>query len=87
MEMARKVRVNLMPLIRRKEDRLKLDRRLTNREIGDAVGLSEQAVGRWLRGDVRQVNFDLLERFCTYFECEVNDLLVLEEEPLQPAEN
>lgn len=79
--MVKKLKPNLPHLIRRKEELLKLDRRITNREIADAIGVSEQAIGRWMRGDVSQANFELLERFMRYFDCTLDELLILEEMP------
>lgn len=79
--MVKKLKPNLPHLIRRKEESLKLDRRITNREVADAIGVSEQAIGRWMRGDVSQANFELLERFMRYFDCTLDELLILEEMP------
>lgn len=77
--MSRKVvKLNLPELIRRRETKLNLDRRITQKEVAEAVGVSEPTIRRWMRNEVDELSIDLLGRFLTYFECSVSDLLIEE---------
>lgn len=54
---------------------LELGRNLTNREIAQAVGVSEDAMSRWLQGEITRFDADVLSGLCAYFDCQVGDLL------------
>lgn len=77
--MSRKMlRTNIPALIRKKEEDLKLNRRLTQKEIAKALGVTAHTFGRWMRGEVTQFNKEQLEQFMNYFDCSVSDLLIEE---------
>lgn len=74
--MAAKLRTRLFVLVQTKETTL--GRHLTNKEIAEGVGVSMHTVGRWMRGEVTQLNTKVLEGFCEYFNCDVGDLLYMD---------
>lgn len=86
--MSRKVvRLNLPELIRQKESRLNLTGRLTQKEIAEAIGVSEHTIARWIRDDVEELNKGLLGRMLTYFDCSISDLLIEETIEDEPSQN
>lgn len=80
--MARKVvRTNLISVVRKKEEELNLKRRLTNKEIAEEISASPHTISKWMSGEVQLVDLDLLARLMVYFNCSLDDLLVVEEMP------
>jgi putative transcriptional regulator len=77
--MARKLRNRLIHIVTDIERRE--SRRITNKEIADAIGVSGHTIAAWLRNDVTKFEAPIVERLCEYFQCELWDLLVLEEIP------
>ncbi len=73
------IRTNFLEQVHRKEDLLK--RRLSQREIARELNISPHAVGRWMRGEVEQINLNQLLSFIEYFECELEDLIIIDELP------
>ena len=55
-------------------------RRIRNKEIAQVLGINEHTVARWIRNDVTKIDVPVLERFCAYFECDVGDLLYINNE-------
>jgi DNA-binding Xre family transcriptional regulator len=55
-----------------------LGRRIPQIEVAREIDVSEQVIGRWMKNQVRQFDADIIEKLCTYFDCEVADLLYLE---------
>lgn len=53
-------------------------RRITNKEIATATGVSMPTITRWMRNEVSKIDTPVLEAFCRYFDCEIADLLFLE---------
>lgn len=53
-------------------------RRITNKEIAKATGVSMPTITRWMRNEVTKIDTPVLEAFCKYFECDIADLLYLE---------
>lgn len=49
-------------------------------EIAKATKLSRQVIYKWLNNELTDYRGDLIETFCDYFECDVNDLLVIVKE-------
>lgn len=72
------LRTNIPALIRKKEESLNLNRRLTQKEIADALGITPHTLGRWMRGEVTQFHKSQLEQFLNYFDCSIDELLVVE---------
>jgi putative transcriptional regulator len=72
-------------LLAQKEQRE--NRRIRNKEIAQAVGVNEHTVAKWLKNDVLKIDVPVLEAFCTYFDCDVGDLLYMERESDGAVEN
>jgi putative transcriptional regulator len=75
--MARKLRNRLLALVTERE--LKIGRRIKYVEIAEATGLANSIISRWMNGKVENYESRVVEKLCDYFECELWDLLVLEE--------
>lgn len=63
-------------LVNNKEQRE--GRRITNKEIAKATGVSMPTITRWMRNEVTKIDTPVLEAFCKYFDCDIADLLYLE---------
>lgn len=48
-------------------------------DVSDATGLSRKSISKLYNESSIQITFDVIARLCAYFDCEVNDLLYLEE--------
>jgi transcriptional regulator with XRE-family HTH domain len=73
----RRVRNRLLILMTEKERQL--GRRITRKEIAEAIDVSQHTIASWLRNDLNKFEAHMIERLCNYFQCEIWDLLVLEE--------
>ncbi|AOH54455.1 hypothetical protein ABE28_008830 [Peribacillus muralis] len=49
-------------------------------DVSDATGLSRKSISKLYNETSIQITFDVIARLCTYFNCEVDDLLTLEKE-------
>lgn len=77
--MAKKVlRINFAGMVRKKEEALRLNRRLKQGEIAEALGVAPHTIGKWMRGEVTQFKKEQLEQFMEYFNCSLGDLLIEE---------
>jgi putative transcriptional regulator len=74
--MSSKLRNRFFILLSEKEQRE--ERRITQSEVANAVGITIHTVGRWMRNEVGKFEAPVVERICDYFNCEVGDLLYLE---------
>jgi DNA-binding Xre family transcriptional regulator len=74
--MSEKLRNRFFVLLTEKERQE--NRRITQTEIADRLGISIQTVGRWLRNEVDRFDAPVVEKFCDYFGCEVGDLLYID---------
>ena len=45
---------------------LRLERGLTQKQVGDAMGVNDKTIGQYERGD-RQPDFAMLRKLCEYF--------------------
>lgn len=54
-------------------------RNLNIQDVSDATGLSRKSISKLYNEQSIQITFDVIARLCAFFECEVNDLLYLEE--------
>ncbi|MFN8531258.1 MAG: helix-turn-helix transcriptional regulator [Anaerolineae bacterium] len=54
------------------------NRRITQLEVANTIGVSTQTILRWMHNDVTRFDADVVEKLCDYFGCEVGDLLYLE---------
>lgn len=52
--------------------------KLTNKALGDAVGLHENTISRLVNQDFKAIEADTIEKLCTFFELDdLDDLLVI----------
>lgn len=49
-------------------------------EIAKALGVSHNTIRAYLRNEVQQPSLQLLGKLCEYLDCDISDLMVLEEE-------
>lgn len=49
-------------------------------EVSEDTGLSYPTTHEWLRGIVRRVDLDVLEKWCKYLGVQPGDILVYEED-------
>lgn len=49
-------------------------------DVADATGLSRKSISKLYNETSVQITFDVIARLCKLFDCEVKDLLFLEEE-------
>lgn len=61
-------------------DALLAKRRMTGKQLAEAVGLSETQMSLFRSGKVRGVRFSTLARMCEVLECKPGDLLGFEHE-------
>lgn len=57
------------------------NRRVTQKEISFATGISQQTMTAWVHNNVTKFEAGIVEKLCDYFGCEVGDLLYLERTP------
>lgn len=53
--------------------------------VAREVGLTRQAIYKWMHNDVTEFRGEVVDRFCEYFNCEVDDLLYIDDSP-EPAQ-
>lgn len=51
---------------------------LSQAEIAAGSGISQSTISRWMSGKVDRTDFKTIEKLCTYFKCQVNDLLFMD---------
>lgn len=73
----RRVKNRLLELIQERER--KIGRRLKQHDIAQFAGVSDHAIISWIRNKTSIYDGKTIERLCTYFECEIGDLLYFEE--------
>lgn len=49
-------------------------------EVSDKTGLSRKSISKLYNEASIQITFEVIEKLCTLFNCEVGDLLVLDKE-------
>lgn len=45
--------------------------------IAAETDIPKQTIYNWLNGDIRRFDADIIEKLCTYFNCDVGDLLTI----------
>jgi len=48
-------------------------------DVSDSTGLSRKSISKLFNESSVQITFDVIARLCVYFDCEVNELLYLED--------
>ncbi len=66
----------LLLLIQEREQ--KINRRVKLKDLTDFVGITHHTLSSWIRNDVRKYEAHIVEGFCDYFDCDLNDLLYFE---------
>jgi putative transcriptional regulator len=74
--MSSRLRNRFFQLLSEKECRE--NRRITQREIAESIGVSLQTIGRWMHNDVTKFEAGIIEKLCDYFQCDVGDLLYID---------
>lgn len=49
-------------------------------DVSDATGLSRKSISKLYHEESIQITFDVIARLCALFNCEVGDLLFLDEQ-------
>lgn len=47
-------------------------------ELSKKSKISRPTIDNWKKGTISRVELGVLEKFCTAFDCEISDLIVLE---------
>ena len=68
---------NLFTVWRRRE--AELGTRITYADVSDATGISAATLSRWMTRKVERFDGETVQALCEYFQCEVGELIVLEE--------
>jgi transcriptional regulator with XRE-family HTH domain len=61
------------------EKERKEGRRISQSEVARAIDVSNNTIGNWIRNDIAKVEASIVEDLCTYFQCDLCDLLYLED--------
>lgn len=56
----------------------KTGRKVLQKDIAAKTGIQESTLSRYINDRTDSFNRHILERLCTYFDCEVGDILQLE---------
>lgn len=59
---------------------LMAERKLNIQDVSDATGITRKTISKMYHELSTQVRFDVLEKLCLYFDCEIGDLLYLEKD-------
>lgn len=81
MQSAGRVRTRFLVLKAEKQSR-DGRRSATYRAIHEATGISTSTLSKWANNTIRDYNRDVLGRLCGFFECDIADLLVYEQDEL-----
>jgi transcriptional regulator with XRE-family HTH domain len=77
------VRINLQPLIEKKSLQL-FGRKdaLSQKDISEATKIPQGTLSRWMNGKVDSYKGDIIAALMTYFQCELEDLFIVESEEI-----
>ncbi|MDO5112615.1 MAG: helix-turn-helix transcriptional regulator [Clostridia bacterium] len=53
--------------------KLLIDRDMTKKQLMQATGIAKSTMDKMARGE--QVSMDIIDRICTYFECDVESVI------------
>jgi DNA-binding Xre family transcriptional regulator len=57
------------------------DKRLTQRKLSEATGISRDAIGRLYKGEITRFDETTILALCKFFKCDIGDLLEVQYEP------
>lgn len=66
------------------EKQAKTNQSVTAVEVSRAVGMSRQAIHKWIHNEIASYPAETLDKLCEFFDCEVGDILVRVDEPAEP---
>ncbi|MGM0807587.1 MAG: helix-turn-helix domain-containing protein [Bacillota bacterium] len=49
-------------------------------EVSDATGLSRKSISKLYNEQSIQITFEVMAKLCEYFQCDISELILLEEE-------
>lgn len=55
-----------------------IDRNMQKKDLINELGVSSTTIAKMGKGD--KVSLDVLERICTYFDCNISDVISFEKE-------
>lgn len=53
--------------------KLLIDREMSKKQLMQATGISKSTMDKMARGE--QVSMDIIDRMCSYFDCNVEDII------------
>jgi len=62
-------------------DRVLLDRKVSSRELANAIGLSETNLSLMKSGKIKGVRFSSLNAICEYLDCQPGDIMAFAPDP------
>ncbi len=68
----RKLKVNIYPLMAAKDIR-------TVTELASEIGMSSKALYGIMNGKTKRIDFETITKLCSFFSCDICQLLTLEE--------
>jgi len=66
---------NFEQLVRKKLGIPEMGRLPRQTELADQIGVSQTTVSRWINQEIVRFDSDMLEKMCTYLDCNVGDLI------------
>jgi putative transcriptional regulator len=63
-----------MPIITRL-DRVLVERKISSKELADAIGTTQVNISRIKTGQIKGIRFNTLYEICKYLDCQPGDLL------------
>jgi len=54
-------------------------RRIRQTEVAQAINVSNNTIGRWVRNEITRYDAEVVEDLCAYFECGLCDLLYMDD--------
>ena len=77
------IRNRIDQLVREKQ--VEWERNITYREISEATGIAESTLSRMKEG--KGIRYDVLDALCTFFSCQVGDILEYVPVPAEEGES
>jgi len=59
---------------------LMAENKVNIQDVSDATGITRKTISKMYHEISTQVRFDVLEKLCLYFDCEIGDILYLEKD-------
>ena len=76
---------NLFVVWRRWE--AEIGKRLTYEDVTEATGISAATLSRWMSKQVTRFDAETIQALCEYFQCEVGELILLDEGGAESDQN